>query len=166
MSLKIFNSDYFEELCLAADAKIRKRQHHNIHESFTDPCQRLFNAICVGSYIRPHRHLASLGYEMFIGICGVMVLVTFDDQGNLVRAVGIGDGGTRGSQVSVAEIQAGTWHTVIALQPRSVLLEVKAGPFDPNQSKDYPVWAPEEGSPEAAQYLKKITDSAREFMAA
>jgi len=39
-----------------------------------------------------------------------------------------------------------------------VLLEVKAGPFDPNQPKDLAPWAPEEGSDAAANYLNRLLE--------
>lgn len=58
-----------------------------------------------------------------------------------------------------AEVPANTWHTVIALVPGCVLLEVKAGPFDPNQPKDLAPWAPDEGSAAAAKYLEKLIES-------
>lgn len=164
MSLKVFSADYFEELCRAAVASIRKRQHRNIHESFADPCQRFFNAICVDSYIRPHRHGADLGNELLIGVRGLMAVVTYDDQGRVVQSVGIGVGTQKEHLVSAVEVLANTWHTVIALQPGSVLLEVKAGPFDPKQPKEFAPWAPEESSPEVAAYLKKMTGLAQAIL--
>jgi hypothetical protein len=47
---------------------------------------------------------------------------------------------------------------VVALEPGCVLLEVKAGPFDPNQPKDLAPWAPEEGSEAAADYLNFLLE--------
>ena len=53
---------------------------------------------------------------------------------------------------SIQEVPPGTWHTVVALETGSVLLEVKAGPFIPDQPKEFAAWAPEEGSDEAREY--------------
>ena len=53
--MKIFSTDYLDGLTAKAQVNPRKRQHQNIHESYEDPCQRLFNAIEPGN-IRPHRH--------------------------------------------------------------------------------------------------------------
>jgi hypothetical protein len=36
------------------------------------------------------------------------------------------------------------------------LLEVKAGPFDPNQPKDLAPWAPDEGTAGANNYMNKL----------
>ena len=58
-----------------------------------------------------------------------------------------------------AEVPAGTWHTVVALQSGCVLFEVKAGPFDSDRAKDMAPWAPEEGSPAAGVYLNRLIEA-------
>ena len=64
-----------------------------------------------------------------------------------------------GDEMAVgAEVSSGTWHTVIALEPGCVLLEVKAGPFDPNQPKDLAPWAPEENSAAARDYYDRMVE--------
>ena len=55
----------------------------------------------------------------------------------------------------VVEI-ADTWHTVIAMEPRCVLLEIKAGPFDETSPKELADWAPQEGTPDALEYLHDL----------
>lgn len=154
--MKVFSTDYLNELTAQAQSSPRMRQHRNIHESYADPCQRLFNAVEPGSYIRPHRHAADPRDELLIAVRGLMVLVTFDDQGMVTGVVRFGVD-RKGEGLTVgAEVPANTWHTVIALEPGCVLLEVKAGPFDPNQPKDLAAWAPDECGPNAKQYLEKL----------
>ena len=154
--MKVFGADYLNELTAQAQGSLRKRQHRNVHESYADPCQRLFNAIEPGSYIRPHRHAADPRDELLIAVRGYMALVTFDEQGKVNGVVRFGvDRNGEGLAVG-AEVPANTWHTVIALEPGCVLLEVKAGPFDPNQPKDLAAWAPDECGPNAKQYLDKL----------
>jgi hypothetical protein len=64
-----------------------------------------------------------------------------------------------GDEMAVgAEVPSITWHTVIALEPGCVLLEVKAGPFDPNQPKDLAPWAPAENSAAARDYFDRIVE--------
>lgn len=157
--MKIFSADYLNELTAKARGNPRKRQHLNIHESYRDPCQRLFNAIEPGSYIRPHRHAIDLRDELLVAVRGSMALVTFDEQGKLTEVVRFGV--YRNGEVLAigAEVSADTWHTVIALEPGCVLLEVKAGPFDPNQPKDLAVWAPDEGTEAANVYLNQLMES-------
>jgi cupin fold WbuC family metalloprotein len=154
--MKVFSTDYLNELTAQAQSSPRMRQHRNIHESYADPCQRLFNAVEPGSYIRPHRHAADPRDELLIAVRGLMVLVTFYDQGMVTGVVRFGVD-RKGEGLTVgAEVPANTWHTVIALEPGCVLLEVKAGPFDPNQPKDLAAWAPDECGPNAKQYLEKL----------
>jgi len=154
--MKVFSSDYLNELTAQAKCSPRKRQHRNIHESYADPCQRLFNAIEPGSYIRPHRHATDPRNELLIAVRGYMALVTFDEQGKVNGVVRFGlDRNGEGLAIG-AEVPAYTWHTVIALEPGCVLLEVKAGPFDPNQPKNLAPWAPDENSTQATAYLQKL----------
>lgn len=162
--MKVFSSDYLNELTAQAQCSPRKRQHRNIHENYTDPCQRLFNAIEPGSYIRPHRHTTDSRDELLIAIRGLMVLVTFDEQGMVIGVVHFGaDRNSEGFSVG-AEVPANTWHTVIALEPGCVLLEVKAGPFDPNQPKDLAPWAHDEGSPAALAYMDKLNGLVERYL--
>lgn len=157
--MKIFSADYLNELTAKAQDNPRKRQHLNIHESYRDPCQRLLNAIEPGSYIRPHRHATDLRDELLVAVRGSMALVTFDDQGKVTGVVRFG-GNRNGAGPTVgAEVPANTWHTVIALESGCVLLEVKAGPFDPNRPKDLAVWAPDEGTEAANDYLSQLLES-------
>jgi hypothetical protein len=51
---------------------------------------------------------------------------------------------------------------VIAFEPGCVLLEVKAGPFDPNQPKDLALWSPEEGCDAASVYLERLLERVNE----
>lgn len=156
--MKIFSVEYLDDLSSQAQGNRRKRQHRNIHENHQDPCQRLFNAIEPESYIRPHRHSADPRDELLIAIRGVMALVTFDEQGNVTGSLRFGSG-KRSEDLAVgAEVPANTWHTVIALEPGCVLLEAKAGPFDPNQPKDLAPWAPDEGSATAQSYLSQLIE--------
>jgi cupin fold WbuC family metalloprotein len=156
--MKVFGNEYLIKLISKAQSNTRKRQHRNIHDSYEDPCQRLFNAIEPDSYIRPHRHATELREELLIAVRGVMALVTFDERGTVTNVVRFSaDRNDEGFAVGV-EVPGTAWHTVIALEPGSVLLEVKAGPFDPNQPKDLAPWAPEEGALAASDYLKKLIE--------
>lgn len=157
--MKVFSADYLKALTAAAQNNPRRRQHCNIHESYQDPCQRLFNAIEPGSYIHPHRHATDPRDELLIAVRGSMALVTFDENGILTEIVRFGADRNRENLSVGAEVPANIWHTVIALEPGCVLLEVKAGPFDPRQPKDLATWAPEGGTSAANCYLNKLMES-------
>lgn len=151
--MKIFSSDYLNELTRKAKKSPRLRLHRNIHQDYKEACQRLFNAIEPGSYIRPHRHSSDPRDELLIAIRGLMALIIFDDQGQIKSTMRFGTEKYGVELAAGAEVPSNTWHTVVAIEPGSLLLEVKAGPFDPNQPKDLAPWAPEEYSTQADEYL-------------
>jgi cupin fold WbuC family metalloprotein len=154
--MKIFDAQFLNDLTGQARLSLRFRQHRNIHQSYQDVCQRLFNSIEPGSYIRPHRHIADPKDELLIAVRGIMALVTFDDKGGVINVIRFGTE-RYGEDIAIgAEVPSSTWHTVIALEPGCVLLEIKAGPFDPNQPKDFANWAPEEGTVVAHDYLNRL----------
>lgn len=154
--MKIFSADQLNALVTQAEGSPRLRQHQNIHTGFDEPCQRFFNAIEAGSYIRPHRHLSVPREELLVAIRGLMALVTFDDEGIVKRIVRFSSE-KYGPELAVGvEVTPEDWHTVLALERGSVLLEVKAGPFDPGQPKDLAEWAPREGTQMASEYLSRL----------
>lgn len=156
--MKVFSADFLSELTAQAQCSPRKRQHRNVHESYADPCQRLFNAIEPDSYLRPHQHSLTQGPETMIAIRGLMALVVFDSGGQILQVQRFGAGGS----IADPEISAGTesppgiWHSVVSLEPGSILLEIKAGPFDPNAPRCPAPWAPEEGLEQAKAYLANL----------
>lgn len=155
--MKYFDALYLEDLISQAKGSERLRHNRNIHQNYIEPCQRLFNAIEPNSYIRPHRHLSEFKDELLIAVRGLMALITFDNVGKVLSISRFGSE-KFGSSIALGfEIPPNTWHTVLALKSCSVLLEVKAGPFNPNQSKDLASWAPEEGSSESINYLQYLT---------
>lgn len=153
-----FAATFLDALSADAAKSNRLRQHSNVHRSYQESCQRLFNAIEPGSYIRPHRHLHDPKTECMIAVRGLMTLVTFDDVGYVTNAIRFGaQGGAKEAQYGVGvEIPPGIWHTVIAHVPDSILFEVKAGPFDPDQAKEFADWAPEDGTLAAKDYLLSL----------
>jgi len=135
------------------------RQHQNIHQGYDDPCQRFFNALGKNSYIRPHRHSIDPKIEDLFAIRGLFALIAFDNAGAVAQVIKFGTEqyleACKAEAVGV-ELAAGTWHTVLALTQEAVLLEMKAGPFDPLAAKEPAPWSPEEGSTEASAYLAHL----------
>lgn len=154
--MKIFDESYFDNLSRQAKANSRLRRHSNIHESYEDPCQRMVNALEPNSYIAPHRHFSVPKNELLVALRGQMALVMFDESGVVKEVLKLGYGVAGSEAIAAVELAADTWHTVVALEPGCILLEVKAGPFDPSQPKDTASWAPEEGTPQARAYLQKL----------
>lgn len=154
--MKVFHPQYLNDLTGQAKNSPRLCQHRNIHQNYQDACQRLFNAIEPGSYIRPHRHASEPREELLIAISGSMASITFDDKGSVTGILRFGSE-KHGSDLAVgAEVASSTWHTVIALGAGCVLLEVKTGLLDRNQPNDLAPWAPEESFPTAESYWQHL----------
>jgi cupin fold WbuC family metalloprotein len=156
--MKVFSNQYFENLRVAASQSHRLRAHANVHRSYIDQCQKLFNAIKVNSYIRPHRHSLDPKEECLIAIKGLFGLIIFTDQGLIKSAIIFGSEkySEKLSIPSGLELPASVWHTVVSLVDDSILFEVKSGPFNPGLAKELATWAPEEGNDSASQYLEVL----------
>ena len=154
MTIKVFSAEDLDLLVMQAKNSPRLRQHSNIHLDYADPCQRLFNSIEPDSYIRPHRH----GVETLFAIRGLMALIVFNNDGVIdgIQRFGIGSSSSSLNIAAGIEIPSHKWHTVVSLASGSILLEIKAGPFDPNMPKFLAPWAPEEGTSDGAYYLKQM----------
>lgn len=143
-----------KDLVERAEASARDRLHCNLHESYEEPCQRLFNAVGLSSYIRPHRHTSLQREETLLAVRGLFALFVFDDAGSINSVSRFGSELFDAQSCGVGvELAPGEWHTVVALVPGSVLFEVKTGPFDPNAAKEFAPWSPAEGSQGAVDYL-------------
>ena len=160
-----FSADYLNAIVDEAGRSPRRRQHRSIHTSMQDPSQRLFNAIGMDSYVQPHRHLLDPKAETLIAIRGRFALVIFDDDGE-INALTIlatekfnDNENVCSSDAAVgAEIPVGMWHTLVALEPGSILLEVKAGPYDPKAPREGAPWAPPENTLDGEHYLSRLRD--------
>ena len=153
----ILDNIMLDSLCQQAENSSRRRKNLNIHSSFQENCQRLLNAIQPGSYIPPHRHTVANKQELLVAIRGSFSLITFDDHGNFVRSYSFGSelyADELRPNVGV-EIPPHVWHTVLAKQENSILLEVKEGPFVSGEAKERAIWAPQDGSAEVLSFLAK-----------
>ena len=147
--IKLIDHSLLDELCAEAGASPRRRKNRNFHPYDDHPAHRLLNAMQPDSYIPPHRHLDPNKDETFVVLRGLLGLVLFDDAGVVARTVKVGAGGTA---IGV-DIPCGTWHTALALEPDTVFLEAKAGPYLPFTEAERAPWAPAENTPEVAPYL-------------
>ena len=150
--MKIINQGILDGLSREAAESDRRRKNLNLHEQYDDPCQRLFNAVEPGTYIRPHRHIDPPKPECFLAVRGRMALIVFDAHGEIEEIVPLGDG----HNAVAIELPSGLWHTLLALEPGSVFFETKPGPYVPMSDKDFAPWSPAEGSPEAQTYLADL----------
>ena len=117
-------SDLFDQ---AAESP-RLRQNFDLRTSSEEGCQRMLNALLPGTVVPVHRHPRS--NESVLLVCGKIVEVVFDDEGNEAERccldTSVGNFG--------CVVPAGAWHTVEVLEP-SVILEVKDGRYGEDGSE-------------------------------
>jgi cupin fold WbuC family metalloprotein len=152
--LKIVSPKLLDEISQKAVSSPRKRINLNFHDDLADPINRMLNAFEPGTYVQPHKHENPDKREVFIVLRGNLVVVFFDDFGNLTECILLNR--ERGNLV--VEIPVGAWHTIISLEPGSVVYEVKDGPYLPMNDKNFASWAPKEGDQGCGEYLKALTD--------
>ena len=163
---EIFDAATFDSLSDAARSSPRLRQNRNVHADFSEPCQRFFNAIEPGSYVRPHREGVAGRRKLLVGVRGLFVAILFDEQGVPVSFVPFGQSKLAdGTRPAIGlEIEPMTWNSVIPIETGSILLEVKPGPFDPQGPRHVAPWAPADGSVEVGPFLEAMTRQAMDHV--
>ena len=149
---KIVSPELLTELSQKAKNSPRGRMNHNFHDDLADPINRMLNAFEPGTYIQPHKYENPDKREVFIVLHGSLVVVFFDNSGTPTDFVLL----DRDKGNYAVEIPVGAWHSLFALKSGSVVYEVKDGPYLPISDKNFASWAPKEGHPECAEYLKNL----------
>jgi cupin fold WbuC family metalloprotein len=130
----------------------RKRIIQPFHRTESAGLHRMFNAVQPGSYIAPHRHLDPPKDESWIVLQGALAFFTFDEHGKIEECREV----RAGSDVFGVDLEPGVYHSFFALEPDTVVYEVKTGPYAPNNDKAFAPWAPREGEPGVAAYLAEL----------
>jgi cupin fold WbuC family metalloprotein len=130
----------------------RRRVIAPFHRQPADPLHRMLNAVQPESYVRPHRHLDPPKAEAWIVLRGSLLFFTFHDDGRVrerrvLRAAGPAFG---------VDLVPGIYHSFIALEPDTVIYEVKNGPYQAHNDKAFAPWSPEEGSAQAPAYMAEL----------
>ena len=100
----------------------RLRQNYDLRTSADDGGQRMLNALMPGTVVPIHHHPNS--NENVILLCGKLVEVLFDEEGNEIERIHLNP--TVGNFGCV--VPAGVWHSVEVLEP-SVIYEAKDGRY-------------------------------------
>jgi cupin fold WbuC family metalloprotein len=163
--VQLITTELITSIVKQARQSTRRRKNYNFHLDDADNPHRFLNVFLMGSYVRPHRHLAPPKAESFIVLSGHVVAFIFDDAGSVIAGHILGDGPFAGRAPFPAtdeivargiDLQPGVWQCVASLTPVAVCYEVKPGPWDPVTDKEFAPWAPEEGSADATRYLEAL----------
>lgn len=130
----------------------RKRINLNFHKKPDDTLQRMLNAMQPGTYLQPHKHENPDKREVFIALTGRFVVVQFNDDGTIADHIVLDPG----RKEFAAEVAERTYHTIICLEPDSVIYELKDGPYNPADDKNFASWAPKEGAADCQRYLNEL----------
>ncbi len=158
--LALLGSDELERALAASRGSPRKRIILPFHRTLDDPLHRMLNAIQPGSYVHPHRHLSPPKSEAWIVLRGKLLFVSFEDDGRVEQTAVLAPSGVHFG----VDLIPGRYHTIVALEPDTVIYEVKSGPYTQATDKAFAPWAPAEGTPEADVYLaelEKLSSQAR-----
>ncbi len=145
--------DLSQIIALSEEAKDspRKRKNFNFHDKDEDSIQRMLNAFGVKTYVQPHVHVNPDKREVFLILSGRLLVIFFDDKGNIIRHVIL----NREDGVFGVEIDVGEWHTATALSECTVVYEIKDGPYNQKDDKNFASWAPSENDTEAVNQLER-----------
>jgi cupin fold WbuC family metalloprotein len=147
-----------DEVLAQSRLNSRRRMILPFHRGPEDSVHRMLNALQMGSYVRPHRHRSPPKPEAWVVLQGELLFVTFFDDGEIDEALTLS---AWGEQFGV-DLVPGRYHTLAALKPDTVIYEVKSGPYDVRDDKEFAPWSPEEGSEQADAYLDDLLKRARE----
>jgi len=123
-----------------AQTTIRRRKNMNFHRGDADPIQRMLNAFEPKTYVRPHKHQNPDKREVFIILTGRLLVLFFNEKGEIINHVIL----DRNTGVFAVEIASGEWHTATGLEEGTVVYEIKDGPYNMLDDKNFATWAPAE----------------------
>jgi cupin fold WbuC family metalloprotein len=143
--MKMLNRESLDALVRQAQDSPRRRAHQTLHVELDDAVQRLAIAMEPETYVRPHRHPQS--WELLTRLRGRFAILFFDEAGTVTLRTELGE------DQQAIEYPAGAWHSVVSLEPGSVIFEVKRGPYIQPTAADAAAWAPAENEPGTAAAL-------------
>ncbi len=148
--MRLIDQALIDSVSAAAALSPRKRKNFNFHQP-DDALQRFLNGVEPGTYFCPHRHVRAGKTEILLVLRGLVGVMQFSDEGEVTAATLAKPGGS----VYGVDLDPTDWHTLVVLEPGTVILECKAGPYEPGTAKDFAPWAPKEGTPAATALVKK-----------
>lgn len=119
-----------DDLSAKAKASPRLRMNLDLRNSPEDQSQRMLNALEPGTIFPIHRHHSSS--ETVVIIRGKIQWIFYDDNGVETERVTLDANG----DLRMLNVERGRWHSLVCLEPNSVLFESKDGPYEPQRPED------------------------------
>ena len=121
----VIDNKILDELSAQAKANPRLRQAMDLRNSPDDLSQRMLNALEPGTVLQIHRHRASS--ETVVILRGKIEWVFYDDNGHETERVTLDANG----EPRMLNVERDRWHSLVCLEPNSVLYESKNGAYQP-----------------------------------
>ena len=125
--MKIIDDQLMDKVTAEAKQSSRLRMNYNFHQSLDDKCHRFLNAMEVGTQVAVHHHVTK--DETLVVLRGKVRVLIYNDEGEITEDAIIDPQQGRYG----VDIPKNTWHTVECLAPKTVVFEVKEGPFVPDE---------------------------------
>lgn len=151
--MKLITEELLDMVTSQAKENSRLRMNYNFHDSMDAPVHRLLNALEPGTYLPPHRHADK--EETYLVLRGSLLAFYYDDAGNVIEKVCLNPlEGKYG-----LDIPPCTWHSIVVLEPGTVIFEIKKGPYQPLPQEDLAAWAPLASDEEGVKvFLKRMLE--------
>ncbi|MFT5699559.1 MAG: cupin fold WbuC family metalloprotein [Desulforhopalus sp.] len=156
----LITTDLLDRCVAASRQSPRKRMILPLHKAPGANLHRMLNAIQPGSYIQPHRHLFPPKAESVIVLQGAIYVFIFNQDGSIDEVHTV----KAGSINLGIDSEPGVFHTFAAIEEDTVLFEVKPGPYNQADDKDFAPWAPAEGAHGATEYLAHLYERANKLV--
>ena len=142
-----------------ADVSHRKRSRLCSHKDISSPLHEMVIIHKSDTYVRPHKHVGKS--ESFHLIDGDVVLVLFEDTGDLREVVQIGN--YVSGKIFYYRIEEPIFHSILIQSDIVVFHECTEGPFS-REDTIFADWSPEEGDRDGVyQFLKNLNQKIAEL---
>lgn len=115
----------------------RNRAKYCLHETPNDLLHEMFHVHYLRTYTRPHKQIEKC--TSFHMISGILDLYMFDDKGNVINLISLGEYNTGLPFYFCAP--KNTYRTLLVKSPVVLFHEIRLGPFK-NEDTIYAPWAP------------------------
>jgi len=144
------NKSDIDQLKILSRSNPRKRIRICTHPDIGDNIHEMIIIHASGVYITPHKHIGKS--ESFHIIEGLLLVVIFDEKGEIIEQIRMGD--SESGLTFYYRLPANHFHTVVPQSELAVFHEVTNGPFVPEDTVFAP-WAPsEEDDPKQKQVFQ------------
>lgn len=128
----VIGKETIREVHKQAKESTRLRMNYNIHESLDEEIHKLLNSLQPGTMMPIHRHLHPAKKETFVLLEGALEVFKYSDDKTVTERHLM----SRESGHLICEIMPEEWHSFHVLEPDTLILEIKKGPYTPFQEID------------------------------